>query len=216
MNERTRTTGPTPRPARRRARRRVPALAAVAVLTAGLAAAPAASAATAPPGVRAAPGAVTLSPRPAVLPETCRTATPPVSPCGYGTIDVRVSGLAAAGDRAGGGIGFGGAAGVTLEVRCGTSTRSTWVRTQVPVGPVWPRSASTIGPATRVDADTAVLRAGFTLPSSGALGACRSTTTVVRAWSTGASVVLDGLPPTASGATSTTVRVSGTPQFPRA
>lgn len=175
-----------------------------------------ATAAQAAPGDLRATSTVTLSARPATLPATCATATPPVSPCGYGVIELTVRGFDTLGgipDCAGvcsgwGGVGRNGAAGVTLQVRCSPTGASRYVRTTVPVTPVWPTTASSVGRTTTVDSDTVVLRAGFTLPGSSQLGACSGPTTVVRAWFTGASVVLDGV-----RGGSTTFRVAGSPQF---
>lgn len=175
-----------------------------------------ATAAQAAPGDLRATSTVTLSSRPATLPASCASTTPPVSACGYGTIDLTVKGFDALGgipDCVGtcngwGGVGRSGAAGITLEVKCSPTSASKYVRTTVPVTPVYPASASAVGNTTKVDSDTAVLKAGFSLPNRNQLGACGGTTTIVRAWFTGASVVVDGV-----RGTSTTFRVAGSPQF---
>lgn len=209
----TRPTPTRPTPTRRRTPlRRVLAVLAAALVVGTVGA----TAAQAAPGDLRATSEVTLSARPAALPATCATSTPPVSGCGYGVITLTVRGFDTLGgipDCAGvcsawGGVARTGAAGLTLQVRCSPTGPSRYVRTTVPVTPVWPTSASSVGRSTKVDSDTAVLRAGFTLPNSAQLGACTGTTTVVRAWFTGASVVLDGV----RGGTAT-FRVAGSPQF---
>jgi len=213
----SRPTPSRPAPARPTRSLRAPLRRLLAVLAAALVAGAlsATSAQAAATDLRAT-STVTLSPRPAVLPATCATPTPPVSGCGYGVVELTVRGFDTLGgipDCAGvcsswGGVARTGAAGVTLQVRCSPTGASRYVRTTVPVTPVWPAAASSVGRTTKVDSDTAVLRAGFTLPNSAQLGACSGPTTVVRAWFTGASVVLDGV----RGGT-TTFRVGGSPQF---
>ncbi|WP_432522237.1 hypothetical protein [Kineococcus sp. SYSU DK006] len=165
-------------------------------------------------GLRVSATAVqTTGPQQSPVDWSCQAVHPPYSSCGYAFATLTVRGFDAYGGLAEtgeadqfGGIDWAASSARFTEVyTCGDSRRPRVLTTRIGGSGIWYGYDSFAGPASRVDSDTARLRAAFQLPSPLHTTACPRETRFQRGWLSEVRVVFTG----GGGAPGATWRVPG-------